>query len=166
MVANLAARGIALQTLRQYGSLAAQRERMQKYGFGAGGRGAHATTTQGGEEVAAAAAAEAATGGIGVADVNHLWEKGVPPEEKARVAGLEMVDELEEWELLAAHYCVVWAWRDGEAAAGDERKKVGEGGEDGGGDGDTAGAKGTGTGKWKGLWEGWRAVVGQEIRSV
>lgn len=170
MVANLAARGIALQTLRQYGSLAAQRERMLKYGFGGGNA---ITTNQGKEQEedekipgAAAAAAAVATGGIGVADVNHLWEKGVPAEEKARVAGLEMVDELEEWELLAAHYCVVWAWRDGvpAAAAGIEGNRAGAGAGGGGDEDTTRGAKGTGTGTGtkEGVWEGWTTVAGQE----
>ena len=83
MVSNLAARGIVLQTLRKYGSLEAQAARMKAYGFE----------------------------GTGGADINELWKKGVDEEEKERVAGLEMVDEVEEWELLAGHYCVVWAWR-------------------------------------------------------
>lgn len=139
---------------------------MLKYGFGGGGSNAM-TTNQRKEDVekkppgAAAAAAAAATGGIGVADVNHLWEKGVPAEEKARVAGLEMVDELEEWELLAAHYCVVWAWRDGEPAAGMEGNRAGGGDED---EDDTPGAKGTGMGTStaEGVWEGWTTVAGQE----
>ncbi len=91
MVANLASRGIELQTLRKYGSFAAQKERLRAYGFGGG---------------------TLAGGGIGVADVNFLWEREVNQEEKGRVAGLEMVDELEEWRLLAGHYCVVWGWRD------------------------------------------------------
>ena len=83
MVSNLAARGIVLQTLRKYGSLEAQAARMKAYGFeGAGG-----------------------------ANVSELWKNGVEDQEKERVAGLEMVDEVEEWELLAGHYCVVWAWR-------------------------------------------------------
>lgn len=140
MLANLAARGIVLPTLRQYGSLAAQRERMARYGFGGGSYGADAMEQ---EENSPAAPT---TGGIGVADVNHLWATGVPDEEKARVAGLEMVDEVEEWELLAGHYCVVWAWRDGEAALA---------GEDGG-DEVSAGPEG-------GVWEGWRNVVGQDV---
>ena len=83
MVSNLAARGIVLQTLRKYGSLEAQAARMKAYGFG----------------------------GTGGADIKELWKKGVDDQEKERVAGLEMVDEVEEWELLAGHYCVVWAWR-------------------------------------------------------
>ena len=83
MVSNLAARGIVLQTLRKYGSLEAQAARMKAYGFE----------------------------GSGGANVNELWKKGVDDIEKERVAELEMVDEVEEWELLAGHYCVVWAWR-------------------------------------------------------
>lgn len=83
MVSNLAARGIVLQTLRKYGSLEAQAARMKSYGLDR----------------------------IGGADVNTLWEKGVEEKEKGRVASLEMVDEVEEWKLLAGHYCVVWGWR-------------------------------------------------------
>ncbi len=83
MVSNLAARGIELQTLRKYGSLEAQAARMKAYGFE----------------------------GSGGADINALWEKSVDEKEKERVAGLEMVDEVEEWELLAGHYCVCWGWR-------------------------------------------------------
>lgn len=85
MVSNLAARGIVLQTLKKYGSLEAQAARMKSYGL-------------------------KSTGG---ASVKTLWDKGVEEEEKERVAGLEMVDEVEEWELLAAHYCVAWGWRGG-----------------------------------------------------
>ena len=85
MVSNLAARGIVLQTLKKYGSLEAQAARMKSYGLK----------------------------GTGGASVKDLWDKGVEDEEKERVAGLEMVDEVEEWELLAGHYCVAWGWRGG-----------------------------------------------------
>ena len=34
--------------------------------------------------------------------------------EKERVGRCEMLDELEEWVLLARHYAVVWGWRNGE----------------------------------------------------
>ena len=87
MVSNLAARGIVLQTLRKYGTFEAQIARMKGYGYDANE----------------------------VADINELWKKATNEKEKERVAGLEMVDEVEEWELLAAHYCVVWGWRDGNA---------------------------------------------------
>ena len=83
MVSNLSAHGIVLQTWRKYGSLEAQAARMKAYGF-EGSKGF---------------------------DMNGLWQKGVDEREKERVAGLEMLDEVEEWELLAAHYCVVWGWR-------------------------------------------------------
>lgn len=83
MVSNLAARGIVLQTLQKYHSLAIQRTRLQKHGFA----------------------------GTAAADVDFLWEYWVSAEEKRRVATLEMVDEVEEWRLLAQHYCVAWGWR-------------------------------------------------------
>lgn len=83
MISNLASRGIVLQTLRKYGSLEAQAARMKAYGFE----------------------------GSGEADVKTLWEVGVEKREKGRVAGLEMMDEVEEWELLASHYCVCFGWR-------------------------------------------------------
>ena len=96
MVSNLATRGIVLQTLRKYGSLEAQAARMKAYGFDS-------------------------SGGV---DVGGLWQKGVDEEEKGRVAALEMVDEVEEWELLAGHYCVVWGWRgDSDGATWDGWKK-------------------------------------------
>ena len=86
MVSNLAQRGIVLQTIRRYGSLEAQMERMRAYGFS----------------------------GKGAADVKYLWETGVRDGEKERIGSLEMMDEVEEWNLLAGHYCVVWGWRGGE----------------------------------------------------
>lgn len=41
-------------------------------------------------------------------------EAWITPQERARVEGLEWLDEVEEWNLLAGHYCVVWGWRGGE----------------------------------------------------
>lgn len=86
MVSNLAQRGIVLQTLKRYGSLEAQMERMKMYGFS----------------------------GKGVASVKRLWDMSVNEAEKERIGGLEMMDEVEEWNLLASHYCVVWGWSGGE----------------------------------------------------
>ncbi|KAL4952476.1 leucine carboxyl methyltransferase 1 [Aspergillus filifer] len=86
MVANLATRGIQLQTIHKYASLGAQRRRLCEHGF---------------------------DGGQAAADVDFLWERWVAEAEKERVAGLEMLDEMEEWKLLAQHYCVAWGWREG-----------------------------------------------------
>ncbi|KKZ62825.1 hypothetical protein EMCG_02820 [[Emmonsia] crescens] len=85
MVANLATRGIHLQTLHRYASLSAERERLRSHGF---------------------------VSGQGAADVDFIWERWINQEEKERVAGLEMLDEIEEWKLLASHYCVAWGWRE------------------------------------------------------
>ena len=113
MVRNLATRGIVLQTLYQYDSLEAQRARLRAYGFEEG--------------------QEAQT-------VDGVWED-VGGEEKGRVAGLEMVDEVEEWRLLAGHYCVAWGWRDGDGDGDGDKEMEGEG-------------KGKGNGK--GTWDLWR----------
>ncbi|KAI9760105.1 MAG: hypothetical protein M1835_000231 [Candelina submexicana] len=92
MVTNLAARGIVLQTLKKYSSLERQKERMRVMGF---------------------------RSGQGAADVDFIWEKWVSQEEKERVAGLEMLDEVEEWRMLARHYCVAWGWRNGAGDSAD-----------------------------------------------
>ncbi|BDD64352.1 carboxy methyl transferase for protein phosphatase 2A [Monascus purpureus] len=86
MVSNLATRGIHLQTLNRYASLGAQRKRLNEQGF---------------------------NGGQAAADVDFIWERWVSENEKERVAGLEMLDEMEEWKLLAQHYCIAWGWREG-----------------------------------------------------
>ncbi|KAF2218514.1 S-adenosyl-L-methionine-dependent methyltransferase [Elsinoe ampelina] len=52
-------------------------------------------------------------------DYSEMW---IPPAERERVEKLEWLDEIEEWQLLASHYCVVWGWRDG--AALDETAEV------------------------------------------
>ena len=87
MVSNLAARGIVLQTLHKYSSLEAQKERLKTYGFL--------------EESEAW-------------DVDTLFEKWISKLEKERIGKVEMLDEVEEWRLLAKHYCIAWGWRDNE----------------------------------------------------
>jgi len=94
MVANLAARGLAMPGLAAHPSLQSQRRRLADAGFGGGQR---------------------------VAAVDWLWEAWVAREEKGRVARCEMLDEVEEWRLLAGHYCVAWGWRDAVEGAGGER---------------------------------------------
>ncbi|THX31267.1 leucine carboxyl methyltransferase [Aureobasidium pullulans] len=92
MITNLASRGIELQTVKRYYSLAAQRNRFNKAGF---------------------------TSGQGARDVEQIYygEEWVSAVERDRVERLEWLDEVEEWKLLASHYCVAWAWRDPSDAA-------------------------------------------------
>ena len=86
MVQNLAARGIVMQTLHKYSSLKAQRERLNRYGL---------------------------TDGQRAVDVDFMQQAWLDNEEKRRLARVEMLDEVEELNLLAKHYCVAWAWRNG-----------------------------------------------------
>ena len=85
MVSNLASRGIVMQTLHRFSTLLRQRQRLKDCGF---------------------------TNAQKAADVDFIWESWISEGEKERVAGLEMMDELEEWHLLAQHYCVAWGWRE------------------------------------------------------
>ena len=87
MISNLSTRNIQLPTLTAYPQLSDQRARLKKYGF---------------------------VNGSKAADTYFIWREWVSQEEKERVAALEMLDELEELDLLLRHYCVAWAWRDGE----------------------------------------------------
>jgi [phosphatase 2A protein]-leucine-carboxy methyltransferase len=91
MISNLSTRNIHLHTLTAYPELGDQRARLKQYGF---------------------------TDGYKAADTELIWRKWVSEDEKERVAGLEMLDELEELELLLRHYCVAWGWRDGDESEG------------------------------------------------
>ncbi|KAF2005883.1 leucine carboxyl methyltransferase 1 [Amniculicola lignicola CBS 123094] len=86
MISNLASRNIHLPTLTAYPELEDQRQRLKGYGF---------------------------IHGFKAADTRLIWREWVTGEEKERVAGLEMLDEMEELDLLLKHYCVAWGWRDG-----------------------------------------------------
>lgn len=89
MVTNLSSRGIELRTLKRYYSLGAQRQRLRLAGF---------------------------EGGQGARDVHQIWssDQWVSKSERERIEKIEWLDEVEEWKLLASHYCVAWGWR-GEA---------------------------------------------------
>jgi [phosphatase 2A protein]-leucine-carboxy methyltransferase len=87
MISNLQTRNIVLPTLTTYPGLDDQRARLHGYGF---------------------TAAKAA-------DTLQIWRGWVDQEEKERIARIEFLDEVEELELLLRHYCVAWAWRDGES---------------------------------------------------
>ena len=86
MVSNLASRGIHLQTLKRYATMTAQRQRLRLAGF---------------------------QDGQGARDILQLYESDewIGATERDRVERLEWLDEVEEWRLLASHYCVAWGWK-------------------------------------------------------
>ncbi|KAJ6261797.1 hypothetical protein Dda_2596 [Drechslerella dactyloides] len=83
MIENLAVRGIVLKTLHKYSSLERQIARMQALGF---------------------------TSGNGACDINYIHNKWIEAREMERIDKLELLDEREEWTMLAQHYCVAWGW--------------------------------------------------------
>lgn len=83
MVHNLRARGIRMPSLERFRDAAAQERRLRDAGLGA----------------------------VGHATVAHAWEAWVADADKARLDALEGLDEVEEWQLLAAHYVVAWGAR-------------------------------------------------------
>jgi len=83
MVSNLAARRIRMPTLEEYTDTTKQKARLQEAGFST----AYSLT------------------------IETIWENWISPEEKERVDRLEGLDEVEEWNLLAGHYCISWGWR-------------------------------------------------------
>ncbi|KAF3911674.1 hypothetical protein AA313_de0202895 [Arthrobotrys entomopaga] len=83
MVRNLSQRGIVLKTLQRYSTLERQKERMRVLGF---------------------------SSGMGACDVNFIHDRWIGGEEKERIDKLELLDEREEWVLLAKHYCIAWGW--------------------------------------------------------
>ncbi|CAG8490604.1 19164_t:CDS:2, partial [Racocetra persica] len=44
-------------------------------------------------------------------DMNEIYDFYIDPKEHIRISKLEMLDELEEWHLLASHYCIAWAYK-------------------------------------------------------
>ncbi|KAI9096065.1 S-adenosyl-L-methionine-dependent methyltransferase [Phlyctochytrium arcticum] len=79
MVRNLKMRGIQLPGLDAYPTVDSQKTRYQAQGWDEG----H------------------------VLDINAVWAN-VSPDERDRLQKLEVFDEIEEWELLSAHYCLSW----------------------------------------------------------
>ncbi|KAF9280078.1 hypothetical protein BGZ68_007520 [Mortierella alpina] len=82
MLRNLKARQIDLPGIHAYPSLKSQEERFLSRGW---------------------LAAKAV-------DMNNL-HASLSDEEMKRISTLEIFDEVEEWQLLAQHYCVAWAYR-------------------------------------------------------
>ncbi|KAK6349957.1 carboxy methyl transferase for protein phosphatase 2A [Orbilia brochopaga] len=83
MIRNLSQRGIVLRTLQRYSTLERQMERMRVLGF---------------------------KSGMGACDVNYIHDNWIDAEERERIDKLELLDEREEWVLLAKHYCIAWGW--------------------------------------------------------
>ncbi|EPS39140.1 hypothetical protein H072_7060 [Dactylellina haptotyla CBS 200.50] len=92
MIRNLSQRGIVLRTLQRYSTLDRQKERMRILGFNTG---------------------------MGACDVNFIHDRWIEQREKERIDGLELLDEREEWVLLAKHYCVAWGWVESSLPSGD-----------------------------------------------
>ena len=86
MVTNLASRGIHMQTIKRYASLEAERQRLRLAGL---------------------------SDGQGARDVHQIWasDEWISAAERERIEKVEWLDEVEEWKLLASHYCVAWGWR-------------------------------------------------------
>ncbi|KAJ3214729.1 Leucine carboxyl methyltransferase 1 [Dinochytrium kinnereticum] len=49
-------------------------------------------------------------GGSTAVTMSDAYDIYLGPEEKARVAKLEIFDEVEEWRMMGDHYCMSWAW--------------------------------------------------------
>lgn len=56
--------------------------------------------------------------GMGACDVNFIHDEWIDSKEKERIDRLELLDEREEWVLLAKHYCIAWGWVERHAASG------------------------------------------------
>ncbi|KHN98109.1 Leucine carboxyl methyltransferase superfamily [Metarhizium album ARSEF 1941] len=87
MVSNLEARHIHMPSLQAYRDHHGQLARLRDSGFDS----------------------------LGYATIGNTWNEWVDSKERERVDGLEGLDEVEEWNLLAAHYVVVWGARGGAA---------------------------------------------------
>lgn len=87
MVSNLVTRGIHLQTLEKYADPIQQTQRLSKL------------------------FTDAQSFGSDAADIDFIWQEWIDEKEKERVDRLEWMDEVEEFVLLAKHYCIAWGWR-------------------------------------------------------
>ncbi|KAL7922352.1 S-adenosyl-L-methionine-dependent methyltransferase [Trichoderma austrokoningii] len=83
MVSNLAARNIHMPGLERRRNEADEATRLKRIGF--------KTTRQ--------------------LTIDRVWTEWVSADEKERVDRLEGLDEVEEWQLLAGHYMIIWSFR-------------------------------------------------------
>ncbi|KTW31090.1 leucine carboxy methyltransferase [Pneumocystis jirovecii RU7] len=85
MVKNLASRGISFKTLDTYSTTEKQCTRLYNLGF---------TTYQ------------------KAISIKQIFDEWSDHDDKIRISKVELLDEVEEWNLLASHYCVAWGWID------------------------------------------------------
>ncbi|KAI0202468.1 leucine carboxyl methyltransferase [Astrocystis sublimbata] len=85
MIDNLAVRKIKLPTLKEYPTCHTQVDRLRAAGF----------SQQKSQ------------------NIRSVWDTWIDDDEKERVEQQEMLDELEEWNILAEHYAVTWGWTRG-----------------------------------------------------
>lgn len=84
MVRNLQQRGLEMPTLKAFPTLSSQRQRLREYGF---------------------------TGGSKAVDIDRALSMWFSQDEKERLDRINPLDELEEWQMLAQHYCISWGWK-------------------------------------------------------
>eukprot|EP01111_Echinosteliopsis_oligospora_P005692 TRINITY_DN1923_c0_g1_i2.p1 TRINITY_DN1923_c0_g1~~TRINITY_DN1923_c0_g1_i2.p1 ORF type:complete len:219 (-),score=44.62 TRINITY_DN1923_c0_g1_i2:14-670(-) len=84
MVKNLAERGCALLSIHEYADEAKQAKRYEKQGW-------HR---------------------VEVLDMSSVYYYFLPTADRLRIERIELFDELEEWNLIQRHYCIVWAMKD------------------------------------------------------
>ncbi|KAI1004807.1 hypothetical protein K3495_g3406 [Podosphaera aphanis] len=89
MVTNLASRNIVMPSLNHYKSLNDQKLRLKELGFND----------------------KYPKNGCEAETMEKIWDEWVPVGERERIDLLEGLDELEEWQMLARHYAIVWAWK-------------------------------------------------------
>jgi [phosphatase 2A protein]-leucine-carboxy methyltransferase len=54
--------------------------------------------------------------GQNAVDIDFAHDYWMGRDELRRISRLEMLDEMEEWRLLARHYCLAWGWTKGEGS--------------------------------------------------
>ncbi|KAL7414340.1 leucine carboxyl methyltransferase 1 [Mrakia frigida] len=84
LISNLSSRQISLPSASLYPDLSSQPLRFSRNGY---------------------------SSGSGVSNINQIRSETISTEEKERTSKLEMLDEIEEMELLFAHYFISWGWR-------------------------------------------------------
>ncbi|CAB4374816.1 unnamed protein product [Rhizophagus irregularis] len=82
MLQNLRSRNIELRGIHAYPDLQSQKDRYLSRGW------TH----------------------VEAVDINEVHDNYIDPNEISRISKLEFLDELEEWRLLASHYCIAWAY--------------------------------------------------------